>query len=220
MQNNAKKKGIIGSLYVAAFAVWTLLVCTVDVQPVGVKGTEIGFAAVNTWFHALTGVHLGLYAVTDWLGLVPIGVCLFFAGVGCVQLVRRRRLLKVDADILLLGLYYIAVILCYLLFEARPVNYRPVLIDGRMEASFPSSTVLLVLCVMPSLNGQVRRRVKNEKAIKTICAVSRVFSVFMVVGRLISGVHWLTDIFAALLLSEGLYAIYEAAVLLCGGKET
>lgn len=35
----------------------------------------------------------------------------------------------------------------------------------------------------------------------------------MVIGRLVAGVHWLTDIVGAVLLSFGLYSIYRAAVI-------
>ena len=68
--------------------------------------------------------------MTDWLGLVPIFVCLIFAGVGFVQLMQRKSPFKVDLDIILLGVYYVFVIFGYLLFETVPINYRPVLIDG------------------------------------------------------------------------------------------
>jgi undecaprenyl-diphosphatase len=39
------------------------------------------------------------------------------------------------------------------------------------------------------------------------------FTVFMVVSRLISGVHWLTDIIGGILLSAGLVGLYEAFAL-------
>ena len=146
----------------AAFIVWTMLIQTVDVQPVGQNGTNIGFTGVNQWFHKLTGVHMTLYTVTDWLGLVPIAVCVGFGVLGLVQLIGRKSLFKVDSDILLLGVYYILVIAGYLIFEMIPINYRPILIEGRMEASYPSSTTLLVVSVMPTLALQVYRRVKNN----------------------------------------------------------
>ena len=144
--NRRERKGFMpGGVLLLAFVVWTVLIRTVDVRPVGVNGTNIGFAVINTWFHRLTGVHMGLYTVTDWLGLVPIAVCIGFGILGLVQWVRRKRIAKVDTDILLLGGYYILVILGYLIFEMIPINYRPILIDGAMEASYPSSTTLLVL---------------------------------------------------------------------------
>ena len=203
----------------AAFAVWTLLIQTVDVQPAGVKGTDIGFAGLNTWFHQLTGVHMNLYTITDWLGLVPVFVCMVFAALGLSQLIRRKSLLKVDPDILLLGVYYIVVIGCYLAFEMISINYRPILIEGRMEASYPSSTTLLVLSVMPTLTFQADRRLGSETVKTVIRLFSVFFSAFMVIGRLISGVHWLTDIVGSLFLSFGLFCIYKALVLhRCSGR--
>lgn len=200
-------------LLLAAFAVWTFLIQTVDVQQIGPRQSAVGFATVNGWFHRLTNVHWMLYTLTDWLGLVPIVVCLLFACVGLAQLVQRRSLLKVDLDILLLGVYYVLVIFAYLLFEMVPLNYRPVLIEGILEASYPSSTTLLVLSVMPTLHFQAERRLKNSALRRCIRVLTVLFSAFMVVGRLLSGVHWLTDIVGAILLSGGLFLLYKASVL-------
>ena len=205
----------IGYILIAGFVIWTLLIQAVDVQPLGVNGTNIGFATINCWFHRLTGVHMVIYTITDWLGIIPVFICIIFGGIGCVQLLKRRSLLKVDYDIIFLGAYYILVILGYSIFEMIPINYRPVLIEGFMEASYPSSTTLLVLCVMPTLIEQVNRRSENEISKKVINALVICFSVFMVFGRLVSGVHWLTDIVGSIMLSVGLFCIYKAAVLLC-----
>lgn len=203
---------LAGILLLAGFAVWTFLIQEVDVQPIGPNGSSVGFAALNGWFHQLTGVHWMLYTLTDWLGLVPICVCLIFAGAGFVQLVQRKSLFKVDLDILLLGVYYVLVIFGYLLFEMVPINYRPVLIEGLLEASYPSSTTLLVLSVMPTLYFQAQRRLSPNALRQTILIFSVLFSAFMVIGRLVSGVHWLTDIVGAVLLSSGMFLIYKASV--------
>lgn len=153
-----------------------------------------------------------MYTLTDWLGLVQVGVCMAFGGLGLVQLVRRKSLWRVDRDILILGVYYVLVIGCYLFFEAVPINYRPILIEGRLEASYPSSTALLVLSVMPTLREQLCRRVKSVALKRGICGLAAGSSAFMVVGRTLSGVHWVSDIVGAVLLSGGLFALCRAAV--------
>ena len=209
----AKRVVWIGAGLLAAFVLWTILITRVDVQNVGQRGTAVGFAAFNIWFHRLTGVHMRLYVVTDWLGLVPIAVCLCFGVLGLTQVIRRRSLLKADPDIILLGVYYLLVIVAYLLFEMIRINYRPILINGCLEASYPSSTTLLVLSVMPTLVLQTKRRCRS-KAIRNAVSISAVlFSVFMVIGRLLAGVHWATDIIGSVLLSFGLFALYDAAVM-------
>ncbi|WP_295091431.1 phosphatase PAP2 family protein [Ruminococcus sp.] len=214
MKKNEKNILITGMIMLVLFAVWTVLIQTVDVQAVGQNGTDIGFAGLNVWFHKMTGVHMWVYTVTDWLGLVPIFICMIFGVVGLVQLIKRRSLLKVDKDIILLGIYYILVIFGYLIFEMIPINYRPILIEGRMEASYPSSTTLLVMSVMPKLAFQVHRRIRNTKVRYGIYVFTVLFTAFMVVGRTVAGVHWLTDIAGSVMLSSGLYLIYQGAVQL------
>ena len=209
MKETRKTELLAGIVLLAAFALWTVLIRHIDVQNAGPNGTVIGFATVNVWFHRLTGVHLLVYTITDWLGLVPIIICICFGVLGLAQLVKRRSLLKVDFDILLLGAYYVVVILGYLLFEMVPINYRPILIEGNLEASYPSSTTLLVLTVMPTLKYQIDRRIANPVTQKAIAVFVIVFSAFMVIGRLIAGVHWITDIIGSVFLSSGLFMIYR-----------
>ena len=218
MKYDWKKLMIAGAALLAGFVLWTVLILLVDVQPVGQNGTNIGFAAFNTWFHKITGVHMTLYTVTDWLGLVPILICVCFGVLGLIQLIRRKSLMKVDPDIILLGIYYILVIIGYLFFEMVPINYRPVLIDGHLEASYPSSTTLLVLSVMPTLKYQVDRRSENVNVRRITTIFVILFSAFMVIGRLVSGVHWATDIAGSVLLSTGLFLLYVSAVSLANEK--
>ena len=190
------------------FVLWTLAIKLIDVQPIGPNGSEVGFAALNGLIHNVTGVHMELYIITDWLGLVPVFVAFGFAVLGLVQLIKRRSFLKVDYSILVLGGFYILVISAYILFEMLAVNYRPVLIDGYLEASYPSSTTLLVMCVMPASVMQLHTRIKNKNIRNIIFVVIYVFTAFMVIGRFISGVHWLTDIVGGIILSAGLVMLY------------
>ncbi|MBP5607152.1 MAG: phosphatase PAP2 family protein [Lachnospiraceae bacterium] len=208
-----KRNMLIGVGLISAFALWTVLIQCIDVQAVGQNGTKIGFSGLNVWFHELTGVHMTIYMITDWLGLVPVFICLCFGALGSVQLVKRRSLLQVDPDIVILGVYYVIVIAFYLIFEMIPINYRPVLIEGRLEASYPSSTTLLVLSVMPTLIFQVNRRAENPLIKRVIAVFVIAFSALMVIGRLIAGVHWATDIVASVLLSAGLFMLYQSAVM-------
>lgn len=211
-----KKELILGVILLVVFIIWTGLIQYVDVKPIGANNTDIGFSSLNIYFHQMTGVHMTLYTITDWLGLIPIFICVVFGGLGLVQLIKRKSLFKVDKDLILLGIYYFIVIMGYLIFEMIPINYRPILIDGRLEASYPSSTTLLVLSVMPTLLLQVKRRSTHILITKIVNVVTILFSLFMVIVRLIAGVHWLTDIIGALILSAGLYYVYKALVfILC-----
>ena len=150
-----------------------------------------------------------LYTVTDWLGLVPIAVALIFAVLGLCQWIKRKNILKVDFSLIILGVYYIVVIIAYIIFEKVVINYRPILIEGYLEASYPSSTTMLVLCVMGTTLAQINERIKNKKAKLFVRCIIVAFTLFMVIGRLISGVHWLSDIVGGVLLSFGLIKLYD-----------
>ena len=192
----------------AAFALWTAAVGRMDVRPMGPQGTAVGFAALNGWSHNLTGVHMWLYTLTDWLSLIPLGVAVGFAALGLAQWIRRKHVLRVDRSILVLGGFYAAVLAVYLLFERCAVNYRPVLIEGVLEASYPSSTTVLVMFILPTAVMQWKTRIKNEQLRRRISFAGTVFAAGMVIGRLVSGVHWLTDIVGGALLSTGLVLLY------------
>lgn len=192
-----------------AFVLWTAAVCAVDVQPVGPMGSPVGLAGLNRWFHGLTGVHMRLYILTDWQSLLPVGLGLGFAGLGLCQWIRRRKLRLVDGDILALGGFYLAVLAVYLLFEELAVNHRPVLIDGVLEASYPSSTTVLVLCVGLTALWQLNRRIRRKTLRRWVCAWLLVYTIAMVLGRLVSGVHWLSDIVGGVLISGGLVSGYR-----------
>ena len=180
----------------------------VDVKPVGINGTDIGFSTVNVWFHSKTGTNMFLYNITDCFGLVPIFICVIFGLLGLTQWIKRKNIFKVDKILIVMGCYYVIVILCYLFFEIVPINYRPILINGKMESSYPSSTTMLVTCVMPTAIIQLNRRVKNGLLKKIFELLISLFIAFMVIGRFVSGVHWFSDILGGLLYSIGMVVLY------------
>lgn len=212
MKLKTKRNFCIAAVCLLAFVLWTLAIQLLDVAPIGPQGSSVGFAALNGTFHDLTGVHMRLYTITDWLSLIPVGFVFGFALLGLVQWIRRKHILKVDYSILVLGGFYILVLAAYLLFEELAVNYRPVLIGGILEASYPSSTTMLVLCVMTTASMQLSERIQNSTFRKAVCHGIHAFTAFMVVGRLLSGVHWITDIIGGALLSAGLVMLYHAVV--------
>ena len=208
MEKKSKKRLVLGAGLVVFFVLWTVLVCFVDVRTIGPEGSSVGFATLNGFVHELTGVNWLLYTVTDWLGLVPIAVALGFAILGLVQLIERKSLWKVDHSILALGVFYIVVMAAYVIFEMAVINYRPTLIDGYLEASYPSSTTMLVMCVMPTAAMQLNARIKNT--VFRRCAIIAIvaFTAFMVIGRFLSGVHWITDIIGGAMFSAGVVTTY------------
>lgn len=205
--------------FLAAFILWTIAITRLDVQPIGPDGSTVGFATINGFFHDLTGVHMLLYSLTDWLSLVPIAFMLGFALLGLAQWIKRKSVLQVDRSILLLGGFYAITFVAYLFFESFIINYRPIRIEGVLEASYPSSTTMLVICVMTTAGMQLHRRIQNPLLRKCVTTMITVFIALMVIGRLISGVHWITDIIGGALLSAGLIMLYRSVIAFWKGNE-
>ncbi len=211
-----KSKGhfYLAALYAAAAIVLIVLVRFVDVDSIGPEGTSIGLSHLNKFVFDLFGVNQVWYNITDWLGCVAVLTALMFAVIGLVQLIKRKSLLKVDMEILCLGGLYIVVIGLYVLFELAIVNYRPVIMPGAStpEASFPSSHTMLVCVIMGSAVILMDKYVKSKKlrtALKWVCWLIIVVTLS---GRLISGVHWLTDILGGVLISTALLSLFSGII--------
>ncbi len=212
-----KKKCITSAVCFGLFLLLILLIKTVDVAAVGPEGTEIGLSKLNVAVHNLFGENLGWYKVTNVLGYLAILIGLCFAAMGGLQLIYRRSILKVDKEILLLGALYVVTVIFYIFFEKVIVNYRPILLlDGEgVEASFPSSHTMLSCVILGSGLQLLKKYGKKNKTLQLVLTV--VFAVMLaliVAGRLISGVHWFTDILGGILLSVALLNAYEGLLKL------
>jgi undecaprenyl-diphosphatase len=188
-------------LYVSRTAI--SIIRTFDVDIIGPEGTSIGLSHINKAVHDLFGVNIIWYDITDWLGVAAIGVAFIFAVMGLLQLIKRRSFLKVDKAILTLGGLYIVVIGLYVLFEIVIVNYRPIIMPGceHPEASFPSSHTMIVCVIMGSAMMLIKKYVKNRNMRFVLQIICILIITVTVVGRLISGVHWFTDIIGGILIS-------------------
>lgn len=212
MKRKRQKSRFFAIGMLVSFALWTAMLCFVDMGEIGPGGSRVGLATLNGFVHDLLGVHMTLYVITDWLGLVPIAVAIGFAILGLWQWIERKSPLRVDADILALGVLYAVVMAVYVFFEVAVIHHRPVLIEGVLEASYPSSTTVLVLCVMSTAAMQLHARIQNGVLRRCVVIAAVAFAAFMVIGRLLSGVHWVSDIIGGALLSAGLVAGYRSFV--------
>ena len=212
-----KKKFITAAVCFGLFLLLILLVKAVDVAAVGPEGTKVGLSKLNVAVHELFGEHLGWYKVTNVLGYIAILIALCFAAIGGLELVYRRSVLKVDKEILLLGCLYVVTIVFYVFFEKVVINYRPMLMPGGEgpEASFPSSHTMLSCVILGSGLMLLKKYARKDKTVQLVLTV--VFAVMLaliVAGRLLSGVHWFTDIVGGLLLSAALLNAYEGLLKL------
>ena len=201
--NKKKRNFFISTILILLAVVFTILVKVVDVKAIGVNETNIGFATLNQFVFKTTGVNMIWYHITDWLGLIPVFMAIVYGIIGFIQLIKRKSLFKVDKEIMILGLFYIIVIFLYIFFEKVIVNYRPILMNGFLEASYPSSHTLMTICLCGS-SIIVNKKLFNNKIIKLMNMLSLIIIFITVIGRLISGVHWFTDIIGGMIISIAL----------------
>jgi len=188
-------------LMLLCFVAFTLMIRFFDVQPIGPNGSLVGFASINTKARDAFGTNATWYAVTQYLGYFAIALAAGFAVVGLVQALKRRSLAKVDPKLYALAGVYVAVVIFYVFFELVVVNYRPVLMDGALEASYPSSHSMLATTVFGTTAVMAHYYIKNRKARNATAFICGILAGITVVGRLTSGVHWLTDIVGGVILS-------------------
>jgi len=221
-----KKKNayILGSLFLVISVVFSVLTKVVDVGVSKcVPDTEIGFATINNRFHSLTGVNMTFYDITDVMGIIAIGFGLIFGFVGLMQWIKRKNLFKLDRYIYCLGGTYALLGILYVLFEKIAVNYRPIIMEGETvaEASFPSSHTLLICAIVTTALIQVNRLFKGKKKLLVFLDIfGGLYFAVAVALRLLSGVHWLTDIVASLLITVSITFFYYAASKEESGKHS
>ena len=203
-----KKNIIICILLVLVSIIYTLLVKYVDVSLVGPNSIMVGFSSLNSFVFNLIGNNMTLYKITEILGIIPILIALMYSVIGLIQVIDRKSL-KVDKELIALGILYVVVILIYVFFEKCIINYRPILIDGIKEASYPSSHTLLSICICGSALLINKYLFNNKRIYRYINIVSIISMVLIVLGRLLSGVHWISDIIGSIIISITLLKILD-----------
>lgn len=200
-------------IFLALSIVFTISLKFVDVEPVGPENGYVGFSKLNAAFHDAFGYNSLLHNTTEYLGYIGAIFPLFFFCMGVYQLFKRKSIKKVDSCIYAAGVFYIVLIIVYELFEKLAINCRPVIIDNIIEPSYPSSHTFLTItfCLSTVLLNTLAYKKYSWAKPMNICAI--ILAIAIPIGRLFSGVHWLTDIFGGVLIAMTLVYAFEFALL-------
>lgn len=201
---------IISIVLLVISIVYTILAKTVDVKAIGPEGSSVGFASLNEPVHKALDYNETFYKISKYLGFVAFGFIALYALIGLIQLIREKSIWKIDRKIIGLGIFYVVFLIVYILFEKIALNYRPVLMDGELEASYPSTHTLLALCVCGSAIMANKTVIKNDIARIALNIVATALMFGIVISRVISGVHWASDIIGGVIISLFLLTCLKA----------
>lgn len=213
MNKKSKKKFMIAGGLLFVFILFTVAVMKVDVAAIGPKDSLVGLSKINDFMFKKLGTHPIWDMITEVLLVTAFLIVLLFGVIGIKQLIERKSLWKVEHGILLLAVFYVFLAAFYELFEVVVVNYRPILEDGELAASFPSSHTMLICSIVGSAMVLVYRMLTNKVVRNAVEIIGGIILILAVIGRLLAGVHWFTDILGGVLLSAALVMFYDASVV-------
>lgn len=212
-------KNVILSIILTFISIcYTYVVKNIYVGAIGPNNSEVGLSNLNESFINIVGSNMTIYKISELMGYLLLLLVGIYGLVGLIQLIKRKSLFKVDREIICLGVLYVLMIGVYIFFEKYIINYRPILIDGELEASYPSSHTILSICV------GISALMVNKKYLKgKMLTLSNILISLLVLGvfvtRLISGVHYLTDIIGGFIISLTLLSYFKTILNFKKAKE-
>ena len=205
-----KKKFLVAGIFTGLFACLAIMLKTINVNVDPITGSEIGLADINRGVFDKFGASKTWDTVSDVLIAISIVVAVVFVTIGVMQLVKRKKLNKVDRELYTLAGLYGLTALLYVVFEKIIViNYRPILVEGgKMEASFPSTHTMVSCVILWSATILISKYIKNVKLSRALQVICVLMPIMIGVGRILAGMHWFTDVLGAMLLSAALVCVF------------
>lgn len=198
------------------FTIFTVIVKFVDVQKIGETNTEVGLSSINVWFYNNLKYYSAAntwYSISEYLGYLALISPVVFACIGAYQLIKGKKLSAVDKRLRILAGFYVMVVCFYCLFETLVINNRPIFVDGVLEPSYPSSHTLLAICLLGSSIILFKRFIsKKWIAFVTYKNIAITTMTLIVIGRLLSSMHWFTDIVGGIILSAALLSLLYSCI--------
>ena len=208
---NKKRNIILSIVFTIISVIYTVVVKVVDVAAIGPEQSEVGLSTINSWFKGIVNSNLDLYKITEYFGYAILVIVAIYGLMGLIQLIRRKSLFKVDRELICLGVLYALMLIVYVAFDKVAINYRPILIDGVLEPSYPSSHTILSICICVS-SLIVGKKYMNTVLQNVTCFITVFLLTMVLLGRTLSGVHWLTDIVGGVIISVTLLMYFYTAL--------
>lgn len=200
------KYTIIGGVLLFLFILLLILLMTVDRANNIYK--QIGLFSFNKLFL----VDYSNEAWDEFSDVILYISLLFILGLaiyGFYQLSKKRSLFKVDKDIIFIGCGLAILAFVWLVFDKLiDVNYRPIAISGTAQTSFPSTHTMIAAFVLLAATRAILKRNGNEIKYQLLAySGSSILILLCSLGRILSKMHWATDVLGGLFIGVGLFFI-------------
>ena len=215
MHLSKKTKFLITTILLLMLTIFFIVTLKlVDVKPIGPQETRVGYATLNKAVFDKVGTSSLWLDVTKYMGYGCLAVAGLFTVLAVIQLIRRWSLSAVDRHFKGVIVLYLAVLVVEALFRYLVINRRPVLLPGETvpAPSFPSTHTMIACVAMGSAVMMIDYYVENSLAQALLQFFCILCMIILVGGRLLAGVHWLTDIIGGILISLVLLTTYRGYV--------
>lgn len=208
MTKQGKKWFLAALILTAVFVVLTITVKYVDQKNIGSQ--VIGWATINLWWRDIIGVRNFWQIASHIFAAITLIILVMFLVWQAIALLRRKSFRTMPRHWWFFDLTLIALALCYIVFQIMVINFRPLLIDGVAELSYPSSHVLLLATLWPVFILTLSREVKSRPWLRVASVIGIIVMTVGIIARLLSGYHWFTDIIGGIMLGAVLTCWYQA----------
>ena len=217
--SKSKKLFLTTTILAVLSTLFTIIIAFVDKGNIGPNASDVGLSHFNKFFKNLIGQNELFYTISKVFGLLIFGIVLAYFIVAIIQIIKRKSIRKVDKKIWILGIFYIILALIYFAFELLKINYRPVLVDGKLEPSYPSSHTLFAVFICVTAFYTNNKLITNKKIKLISNTIVSLVGIITIIGRVLSGVHWITDVMGGLLISTTLALAYITLITYLSEKD-
>lgn len=191
--------------------VLTMAVGMIDVKVVSGTGAEVGFATLNQAIWDFFGVNETWDGMTDILMWIMVITAVVAGGWGLMRWAKDEKdSARIGKGVVgFAGAGALMVAVHWFFDNIWVVNYRPVLVDGMKAVSFPSAHTLVAVVLGISTAMMLCQLVKNRTARVVINTLLPTLMVWIMVGRIMAGAHWVTDVAGSLCYGMTIVSAYQ-----------
>lgn len=190
---------IITNLFI--IFILTILVKTVDIYYNVITKSNIGLYSLNKLFLNNNEFQF-LKIISEIIFIICLLIIVIIGAMLIINYIKTKAINKKQKNFLI---YLFILFIIWVLFDkVLIINYRPIVVDGKIEGSYPSTHIMVITYTLLSLSYLLENKVNQKmKYILSIIFILITFS-----GRVLSLMHWFTDGLCGLLVGLTFYLLF------------